>query len=38
MAAINNNNSSNYNSNDSRGGLIYNTKFNYIFKVNTASL
>jgi hypothetical protein len=38
MAAIDNNNSSSYNSNNSRGGLIYNIKFNYIFKVNMASL
>jgi hypothetical protein len=35
---MDNNNSNNYNSNNSRGGLIYNIKFNYIFKANTASL
>ena len=37
MAAIDNNDSSSYNSNNSRDP-IYNTKFNRVFKVNTASL
>jgi hypothetical protein len=38
MAAVDNNDSSSYDSNNSRGGLIYNTEFNHIFKVNMTGL
>ena len=38
VAAVDDNDSGSYDSNDSRGGLTYNTEFNCIFKVNTASL
>ena len=38
MAAVDDNDSGSYDSNDSRGGPTYNTEFNCVFKVNTASL